>query len=937
MINYKTWYFCESKALGKNAHLLFYSKKKIILSTFLAVIGICRSSLAQQLTPPIHNYTSLQYSAASQNWDVAIDSIGIIYAANNDGLLIYDGQQWELNKLRSGSIIRSVLPHKGRIYTGSYKEFGYWEREDTGVMNYTSLMPLMKDHQMQNEEIWDIVPYNGSLFFRSFGAIYKFDGKKITAVQNTVTNAMAVFEDQLVLSAGERGIYKLKEDGSIDPFENQEILDGQTVIDFEVDGKQLLLGTSRGLYLYKDGELQVFKDQKLNELLERHELNHILKISQNEFAFATVKNGVVYYNRQIGETKVYNRNSGLQNNTILSMALHKGKLWLGLDNGIDVIDLESPVKFYTDDSGELGAVYDLIFFKSKMYLASNTGVYELRKEGLFLLDGAEGHSWNLEVINGVLYSNHNKGTYRIEGNEFVPIEERTGSFTTVQAPGNELLIGNYTGISLYVPSLEEVHQLNDVNFPVKKMVFENPDILWAAHPYEGLYRIGIQDNAREIFFIEKIDDVRGKGNYKADVFKINNQIAVLQDDIWYRYNSLLDSLSVFEELKKYNNHRLLLEDRSGYWFTNTISNSIVFTDFKGKKLNLAFKELNERLVKGNENLINVNDSIYYITLNDGFGKINLKELLRIKEEEDLSRPIIYSIADTKESYSLTQLPSIPFKQAREVKVRVALPDSDAMELRYELEGKNGNSGKVLEGNLSFQNLSYGDYRINLYAVSPQEKTSEVTTFVFEVLPPWYLSSLMKTMYLLMFLGVIGLIYLYNRRKLKKHQKRLEQKFKEEQEERLRKIEKEWLVQEINSKRKELANTTMIGAKKNEVLMEIQGELNRDKDKFSNQFRIKHIMNKINRAIKSKDEWKLFETNFNELHEDFSKELLRIYPKLSNKDLKLCSYLKMNLSSKEIAPLMGISVRGVEVHRYRLRKKIKLDSKENLSNFLIKNF
>jgi AraC family transcriptional regulator, chitin signaling transcriptional activator len=97
------------------------------------------------------------------------------------------------------------------------------------------------------------------------------------------------------------------------------------------------------------------------------------------------------------------------------------------------------------------------------------------------------------------------------------------------------------------------------------------------------------------------------------------------------------------------------------------------------------------------------------------------------------------------------------------------------------------------------------------------------------------------------------------------------------------------------------------------------------------------MNKINNAIKNKDEWKVYETNFNELHEDFFKELLQAYPNLSNKDLKLCSYLKMNLSSKEIAPLMGISVRGVEVHRYRLRKKMGLDSKENLTNFMIKNF
>ena len=187
------------------------------------------------------------------------------------------------------------------------------------------------------------------------------------------------------------------------------------------------------------------------------------------------------------------------------------------------------------------------------------------------------------------------------------------------------------------------------------------------------------------------------------------------------------------------------------------------------------------------------------------------------------------------------------------------------------------------------------------------------------------------------MGVFFLVYVINKRKLRKHQLIIEQKFKKEHEERLYKLEKQTLLTEINNKRKELANTTMIGAKKNEILLDIQGELSKDKENFSNQFRLKHLMNKINSAIKNKDEWKLFETNFNELHEDFFKELLLAYPKLSNRDLKLCSYLKMNLSSKEIAPLMGISVRGVEVHRYRLRKKMDLDSKENLTSFLIKGF
>jgi DNA-binding CsgD family transcriptional regulator len=196
---------------------------------------------------------------------------------------------------------------------------------------------------------------------------------------------------------------------------------------------------------------------------------------------------------------------------------------------------------------------------------------------------------------------------------------------------------------------------------------------------------------------------------------------------------------------------------------------------------------------------------------------------------------------------------------------------------------------------------------------------------------------MKFLYILSLVLLVVLIYYVIRIILQKQRQLLKIRYKKEHEEKVSKLEKEQLINEINLKRKELANSTMMAARKNEVLMQIQAELNKDKSKFSNQSRLKHIMNKINNAVKNDDEWQVFETNFNEVHEDFFKDLLAKYPKLSNRDLKLCAYLKMNLTSKEIAPLMGISVRGVEVHRYRLRKKIHVENSENLTNWLIANF
>ncbi|MGK4568954.1 helix-turn-helix transcriptional regulator [Flavobacterium sp. 3HN19-14] len=102
--------------------------------------------------------------------------------------------------------------------------------------------------------------------------------------------------------------------------------------------------------------------------------------------------------------------------------------------------------------------------------------------------------------------------------------------------------------------------------------------------------------------------------------------------------------------------------------------------------------------------------------------------------------------------------------------------------------------------------------------------------------------------------------------------------------------------------------------------------------------INKLKSEIKKAIKinavNKHEWETFETNLNQINNEFIVSLSKKYPNLTSKDIKLCVYLKMNLSSKEIAPMMNISFRGVELHRYRLRKKLGLTQEESLSKFML---
>ncbi len=908
-----------------------------IYFNLLILLGlVVNVAYSQELVPPIQNYSPAQYAAASQNWDIAVDKRGVIYTANNQGLLVFDGLSWELFPLESKSIIRSVYPHNGRIYTGSYQEFGYWETTDEGCMIYNSLTSLMKEFNMQSDEFWEITSYKDAIYFRSFGGVYKYENNKISRVQDIVSTALGIYKNRLILAHRMNGLLFLDESGEVKTLEGDlDLLEDENVIDIEAHGDTLYIGSRDALYFYHGNEVKKFWNKELNELLSRFELNHIEMISDEELVFGSIKSGIIHYDLSKDEFHVYNRTSGLQNNTVLGMTYAKDKLWLALDKGVDMIDLKAPIRFFTDNTGELGAVYDLQIFNGKYYLASNTGVYRFNDGKLELIENAEDHTWNLEVINNTLYANHNTGIYKIVDDEFIPIDDRTGSFSIKKmASGDDLLICHYTGLSVYDTDSEDVTEIEGVNFPVKEVVFESEKVLWAAHPYEGIYRIDLKD--LNDVKVKKIPSLGDNANFNSKIYKINNQVLVFVNEQWYQYNPFKDGFEIFEELTPFNDSRLIYQG-GNYVFVNSKNGSLMLTDLNGDKTALSADKLDQRLVKSNENFIEINDSISYVTLNDGFAQINLKEIEDQKKVEWISKPFIKEFADDNQRYSLRTSPIVPYKSSRNISLKAGLPLSEASILRYSLEGEEELSGTVSSGTLTFRNLRHGDYHLQLSAIGGALNQIATESFNFTIAPPWYFSIWMKAVYAFIVIALIFLIYWLNQQKLKKHQLQLEEKFEKEHSERLNRLEKEKLINEIDLKRKELANTTMMAAKKNEVLMEIQGELNKDKNKFSNQFRIKHIMNKINNAVKNKDEWKVFETNFNEVHEDFFKEVLKEYPKLTSKDLKLCSYLKMNLSSKEIAPLMGISVRGVEVHRYRLRKKMKLESDVNLTKFLIKNF
>ncbi|MFK7980747.1 MAG: triple tyrosine motif-containing protein, partial [Saprospiraceae bacterium] len=286
------------------------------------------------------------------------------------------------------------------------------------------------------------------------------------------------------------------------------------------------------------------------------------------------------------------------------------------------------------------------------------------------------------------------------------------------------------------------------------------------------------------------------------------------------------------------------------------------------------------------------------------------------------------------------------------------PNFPTVEKRYyrtKLEGfdaqwSNWNEQTAKE----YTNLGAGDYCFLVQAKSSETQESRIASYQFSIKPPWYASTLAIITYsLLGLVALLGLIFVPKNRfqrelavmesekanlasqqaiKEKEHQERVIQN-----EQKINALKHENLETEVAHKNKELALTTMHLVQRNELILKLQEPLTQILRKTTNKTAITEIK-RINKLLKEnakmEDAWSQFANHFDQVHVDFLQRIRAQYPQLTANDRKLCAYLRMNLTTKEIAPLMSISIRGVEVGRYRLRKKIGLDSTVNLTEFML---
>lgn len=924
--------------------------------------------------PLVINYDKRTYGGDNQNWSVAVGRNGLVYFGNDKGLLEFDGSNWNLYPLPDNGIVRSVtVGEDDNIYVGSYQEFGYWSRNRSGMLTYTSLSKkFLTNNALHNDEIWRILGHNGKIYFQSFSNIFVYDGTQVTILNPNSTMVLLMkASGRLFIHLVDKGLFEII-DESLRQIPGSEVFAQDEIKVFlPYEGNRFLVGVSgKGMYLF-DGTSFSEWDNPVNSLIRPLELNNGIS-GNNQMLIGTIGKGLFILDDRGNLQEHLSSDNFLQNNTILAIAFDQaGNIWAGLDRGIDMINLHSGMDFYVDPSATKGSVYAAAVDGTDLLVGTNQGVYRYQfvaREGYVqpkAIAGLNGQVWDLKNFDGEILCGHTSGTYRIEGEYITKISDITGGFEIKRILDRNrdfLLQSTYSSFAVYQRVDNHwmlAHPVSGFYEPISNYETDHLGNIWCTHATRGIFRVRFMPDLHSVESTYSYSQENGmETDRHINVAKVENRIVFPTGAGLYTWDDLNDAIIPYTQLNgkigEFKDARQIIRSRENhYWLIR--GNDIALFRIAGSGAEQIYRYdfsmqglyLSSRFPK----IISLKEGLHLICLDNGFAlfdETGLRTLgppapvyiRRIKAFNRMGKILYLPVDSVPRSIRIPYAyRSLNFEFSAGTGYRHPL-------YRTKLDGLDPGWGQWMnQSSLSYTRLPAGDYRMNIASMNINGLPGPAVTYSFVIRPPWYFSFPALGLYGFLIISLIILFRILFIRRLKLHKQKIEQQeiakrqqemLKSEQE--VIRLRNEKLEAEVNFKNIQLADYTMSVIKRNEQLIRIRDEFMRQAgDKasgYSRSFQEK-IIRLFDKQLSSEDDWQTFETHFDQAHQDFINRLKDNYPHLTQSDLKLCAYLRLNISSKEIAHLLNISLRGVEVRRYRLRKRLNLSTEENLFEFLIK--
>jgi DNA-binding CsgD family transcriptional regulator len=955
------------------------------LFIFLFIVNLSARAQNPIGLPQITNFTASDYRGGNQNWDIQQDAQGIMYFSNNEGLLTYNGQTWTIYPVPNNTVVRSVqIGPDGKIYVGAQDDFGYFFPDSKGVLRYTSLKYLIPKTDKSFADVWNIAINDGRIFFRTNAKIFELSNGKITTFNSGT--------EWLFLGKCNNDLYAQERTDALKRFDGTKwtlvcALPANLLITSiaKYNKDTVLVATLKdGLFLLSGNKL-IRKITPADNLLRNNRINSMKPIDTGLYAIGTAFNGCLVIDKKGNLIETLSNLQSLQKNNVRSLYLdHDKNIWLGLDDGISFIAFNSAIKQIYPDVNKQSSTYAVRVFNKNLYIGTSNAVFALpltsnKKDlsysyGNFIeVDNTKGQVWSLNEINNHLIFGNEDGAYSINDYRANALYNYPGTWLFKPlSEGREspnIIAGTYEGLHLLNYSNDSFVDKGRIDSLIETLRFLTIDYsrntIWSSHPYRGVYKIMLTADDKKIakytLYTQKDGLPSSLHNYVFNI-KGRNVVATVNGIYEYDYKTNRFSLSkYFLPMFKHNELQYLNEDKNGnIWFIGNKKVGVV--DFSKRTGNdpftvVDFPELTSKVLAGFENIYPYDDENIFIGSNNGVFHINYKKyqsnrpvlntlLAQVKVIGDKDSVIFGGyftgkniIKSAQDKDSILALPH-GFNSFHFEFSTTMFEQHSNIEFSYQLVGfDNKWSAWNAKSEKEYTNLGPGTYTFRVKARTNLGSESKYVTYTFEIKPAWYETYAAYFLYVWLACSIVyGIIKIQQEkhRKAEIHLRYVHQLELEHSENEIVTLKNEKLEAEVDFKNKELATTTMHLVQRGKLMSKIKEGLMQIKDAelARKQDELLKVLRLINDAERNDSDWDHFAIHFDQVHSDFLTKLKNKFPELSQNDLKMCAYLKMNLSSKEIAQLLSVTIRAVEVSRYRLRKKLNLPSNVNLFDYIL---
>jgi serine phosphatase RsbU (regulator of sigma subunit) len=421
------------------------------------IVGVViTGSAAYELgNPLIRNYLPEEYQGRTQSWSIAQDNRGLVYFANNKGVMAFDGCNWSFTPSSNNSSIRSLAIHPdGTIYSGANGDFGYLAMDVTGKWTFISLKNKLKSEDQNFSDIMDCQVTSDGVYFIAGEKIFYWNGRIMkTIVLHGPTYRAFVIQDTLYFINGKDAICTMDKDRPCPipqsrNFVNQD--NGRTIILPANQANTLLVVTSkRGLFYFhlkiedEQKAWQYFPTEITDFLLENIMYRGIVTQSQT-YIFSTQRGGIVMMNNQGKLLQIINKNRGLSDNSVWALLLDReNNLWAATNNGMAYIQINSPISRFSELNGLDGTLMSVVRLHDQLYVGSFNGTFYLKKYHIdvkndkqeFLpVKGIKINCLDLFPFKGSIIASGDAGHYQIYKNNSILLKKGNYSYAFGYSP-----------------------------------------------------------------------------------------------------------------------------------------------------------------------------------------------------------------------------------------------------------------------------------------------------------------------------------------------------------------------------------------------------------------------------------------------------------------------------------------------------------------------